>query len=183
MQKEAAKKEIAKLVERFGEHIESYKKGSYNETQTRVEYINPLFKALGWDVDNKEGKAQAYQDVIHEDKLKIGGSTKAPDYCFKIGSDKKFFVDAKKPSVDIKGDTAPAYQVRRYGWNAKLPISIVTDFEEFAIYDCSYKPSQKDKAAVEALIELGAQIQMVRLRRAKEEVKEVMSFGEETGIR
>ncbi|MCD4772336.1 MAG: N-6 DNA methylase, partial [Bacteroidales bacterium] len=61
---------------------------------------------------------------------------------------RKFFVDAKKPSINIKGDISPAYQVRRYGWSAKLPISIVTDFEEFSIYDCSKKPNQTDKASV-----------------------------------
>ncbi len=45
------------------------------------------------------------------------------------------------------------------------------------------KPSQRDKAAVEALIELGARIQMIRLRRAKKEVKEVMDYGKELGVR
>jgi len=41
----------------------------------------------------------------------------------------------------MKEDITPAYQVKRYGWNAKLSISIVTDFEKFAIYDCSKKPN------------------------------------------
>jgi len=38
--------------------------------------------------------------------------------------------------------------VRRYGWSAKVPISIVTDFEEFSIYDCTKKPKPTDKASV-----------------------------------
>ena len=42
---------------------------------------------------------------------------------------------------------APAYQVRLYGWNAKLAISVVTDFEEFAVYECSKKPLKTDKAS------------------------------------
>lgn len=58
-----------------------------------------------------------------------------------------FFVEAKKPSVIIKDDTQPAYQVRRYGWSAKLSISIITDFEEFAIYDCTKKPNPADKSS------------------------------------
>ncbi|MFA6598176.1 MAG: N-6 DNA methylase, partial [Ignavibacteriaceae bacterium] len=74
---------------------------------------------------------------------------KAPDYSFRANSDKKlFFVEAKKPSVVIKDDIHPAYQVRHYGWNGKLSISIVTDFEEFAIYDCTKKPLKTDKASV-----------------------------------
>jgi hypothetical protein len=36
--------------------------------------------------------------------------------------------------------------VRRYAQSAKLPLSIVTDFEEFAVYDCHIKPDQNDNA-------------------------------------
>jgi predicted type IV restriction endonuclease len=71
--KEEAYNKIATLVEHFKEHIEVYKQGQYNETQTRREYIDPLFKALGWDIDNEQGLAEAYKEVIHEDKIKIGG--------------------------------------------------------------------------------------------------------------
>ncbi len=68
-------------------------------------------------------------------------STKAPDYCFRIGGTRKFFLEAKAPSVNIKDDPEPAYQLRRYAWSAKLPLSILTDFEEFAVYDCRVKPA------------------------------------------
>jgi len=146
--KEKAYNKIKELVERFQEHVEEYKRNNYNEHQTRVDYINPFFKALGWDMDNEQGFAEAYREVIHEDKVKIGSSTKAPDYGFTLFGQRKFFVDAKKPAVNIKGDIAPAYQVRRYGWSAKVPISIVTDFEEFSIYDCTKKPKPTDKASV-----------------------------------
>ena len=146
--KEQAYKTLKKLIVRFDDHIDTYKKGYYNETQTRIDYINPFFKALGWDIDNEQGLAEAYREVIHEDKIKIGGTTKAPDYCFTVYGQRKFFVDAKKPSVNIKSDISPAYQVRRYGWSAKLPIAIVTDFEEFSIYDCSKKPNQNDRPSV-----------------------------------
>ena len=146
--KEEAYNQISSLVERFTEQLPSYKKSDYNETQTRLDFINPFFKALGWDVDNSQGNAQAYREVIHEDKVKIGGATKAPDYSFRLpGGKRLFFVEAKKPSVLVKEDVAPAYQVRRYGWNAKLPISLITDFEEFAVYDCTKKPNQNDKAS------------------------------------
>jgi len=147
--KEAAYKKISELVERFDEQFNSYKKADYNETLTRRDFIDPFFKALGWDIDNEEGYAEAYREVIHEDKVKIGKATKAPDYSFKLSGGKRlFFVEAKKPSVAVKDDILPAYQVRRYGWSAKLSISIITDFEEFAIYDCTKKPNPADKASV-----------------------------------
>ena len=147
--KQVAFKKITELIQRFDEQFDSYKNSGYNETLTRRDFIDPFFKALGWDVDNQQGYAEAYREVIHEDRVKVGGATKAPDYSFRIGGNKRlFFVEAKKPSVVIKDDIIPAYQVRRYGWNAKLAISIVTDFEEFAIYDCTRKPFPTDKVSV-----------------------------------
>mgnify|MGYP000392133947 CR=1 FL=1 len=138
---------ILELTDRFRYNLDSYKSGKYNETQVRLEYINPLMEELGWDVTNKNGYSEAYKDVIHEDAIKVGGVTKAPDYCFRIGGTRKFFLEAKKPSVNIKEDIHPAYQLRRYAWSAKLPLSILTDFEEFAVYDCRVKPVKTDKAS------------------------------------
>src|SRR5881396_3507949 len=138
---------IADLVERFEQQGDAYKSGRYNEAQLRKEFVDPMFKALGWDMENISGYAEAYKDVIHEDAIKVGGATKAPDYCFRIGGTRKFFLEAKKPSIDIKGDPGPAYQLRRYAWSAKLPLSVLTDFEEFAVYDCQVKPSPADKAS------------------------------------
>jgi type I restriction-modification system DNA methylase subunit len=138
---------IKELTETFDYNLEAYKKGSYNETQTRREFIDPFFEELGWDVANKQGYAEAYKDVIHEDAIKVGGVTKAPDYCFRIGGARKFFLEAKKPSINLQEDILPAYQLRRYGWSAKLPLSILTDFEEFAVYDCRVKPVKTDKVS------------------------------------
>lgn len=147
--KEVAYQKISELVVRFEEQIDSYKNANYNETLTRRDFIDPFFKALGWDIDNEQGYAEAYREVIHEDRVKIGKATKAPDYSFKLpGGKRLFFVEAKKPSVVVKDDILPAYQIRRYGWSAKLPVSIITDFEEFAIYDCTKKPFPTDKASV-----------------------------------
>jgi type I restriction-modification system DNA methylase subunit len=139
---------VLALVERFESNCDAYRSANYNETRARREFIDPFFKALGWDIDNEQGYAEAYKDVIHEDAIKIGEATKAPDYCFRIGGTRKFFVEAKKPAVDIKNDVNPAFQVRRYAWTTKLPLSIVSNFEEFAVYDCRVKPDQKDKASV-----------------------------------
>ena len=147
--KQTAKEKIECLVIRFEEQFESYKNSDYNETLTRRDFIDPFFKALGWDIDNESGYAEAYREVIHEDKVKVSDSIKAPDYSFRlVGGKRLFFVEAKKPSISVKEDIQPAYQVRRYGWSAKLPISIITDFEEFSIYDCTKKPKPTDKPPV-----------------------------------
>jgi len=139
---------VVELVGRFRRNLDVYKRDDYKEARVRVEFIDPLFEALGWDVRNVRGYAEQYKDVVHEDTLKVGSEARAPDYCFRVGGVRKFFLEAKKPSVSVKGDVGPAYQLRRYAWSAKLPLSVLTDFEEFAVYDCRQKPKPDDKASV-----------------------------------
>jgi type I restriction-modification system DNA methylase subunit len=143
-----APKSIIDLVARFSQNIASYSDSKYKEAHVRQEFINPFFEALGWDIANKQGFAEAYKEVINEDAVTVGTATKAPDYAFRIGGTRKFFVEAKTPSVNIKEDIGPAFQLRRYAWSAKLPLSVLTDFEEFAVYDCRIKPYKNDKASV-----------------------------------
>jgi type I restriction-modification system DNA methylase subunit/predicted type IV restriction endonuclease len=144
---------VGELVERFHAHRETYHGGQYHEAQLREDFLNPFFEALGWDVHNRKGYAEAYREVIHEDAIKIGGRTKAPDYCFRAGGGQRsFFVEAKKPSVDIGEAAGPAFQLRRYAWSAKLPVSILSDFEHLAVYDCRIRPDKTDKAATARII-------------------------------
>ena len=142
-----APENIRVLVDRFGTNLDQLRSAAYNETQIRREYLDPLFMALGWDVDNRQGFALPYREVIHEDSIIVAGGTKAPDYSFRVGGVRKFFVEAKKPSVNLKEDAHPAFQLRRYAWSANLPLSILTDFEEFAVYDCHTRPTKLDKAS------------------------------------
>ncbi|MFH1011711.1 MAG: TaqI-like C-terminal specificity domain-containing protein [bacterium] len=143
---------IKELVEHFQRNRDACHSPLYNETQLRREFLDRFFEELGWDVQNKQGYSEAYKDVVHEDAIKAGEGTKAPDYCFRIGGTRKFFVEAKKPAINIKEDPSPAFQLRRYAWSAKLPLSILTDFEEFAVYDCRIRPHQTDKASAARLI-------------------------------
>ena len=145
--KEEAYNGIKELVEKFKSNYEQFTKDDYNETLTRQDFINPFFELLGWDISNKAGYSQVYREVIHEDKVRVGKETKAPDYSFRIGGNRVFFVEAKKPSRNLKDNSEAAYQIRRYIWSGGLPISILTDFEEMAIYDRSKKPSPNDKAS------------------------------------
>ena len=96
--------EIRRLVRQFDEHRDAYRRGDYNETELRRDFLDPFFAALGWDVHNAQGYAEAYRDVIHEDSLRVEKTVKAPDYCFRIGGVRKFFVEAKRPSVDVRQD-------------------------------------------------------------------------------
>lgn len=140
---------IHKLVETFEQNLESYR-SSKNETELRRQFLDPFFTALGWDVANEKGYDEAGKEVTHEFSVDVAGQQKKADYAFRVGRGEKFdfLVEAKKPSVKIESNQDSAFQIRRYGWSAKLPINILTDFEHFAIYDCRTKPNYSDKASI-----------------------------------
>lgn len=135
------------LVDRFHTNIEFYKdtRNAYNEHSCRIEYIDPLLKLLGWDVANEKGLAPQYREVIAEN---YSTRTDRPDYTVTLRGVPKFFVEAKKPAVDITRDAAPAVQTRKYGWNAKHRLAVLTNFEHLAIYDTCHIAHEDDGAAV-----------------------------------
>jgi len=150
----AAPAAIRELVSTFARNRDSYRSDAFNELQLRHQFLNPLFASLGWDVENRQGYAEAYKDVVLEESIKVGGATRAPDYSFRIGGVRKFFVEAKKPAVSVSHDVGTAFQLRRYAWSAKLPLSVLTDFEEFAVYDCRLRPQKDDPASTARTIYL-----------------------------
>ena len=99
---------VKRLVDHFDQNRDSYLSGSYNEAQLRHEFLGPFFEALGWDVYNHQGSAMPYRDVIFEDSLKVGGATKAPDYCFRIGGKRVFSLEVKESPVSWAHEPTPA---------------------------------------------------------------------------
>ncbi|HEX8598645.1 MAG TPA: N-6 DNA methylase [Chloroflexia bacterium] len=157
---------VRELVDRFpSKRTPSFQ--TLNETSVRREFLDPFFAALGWDVENTRGNPADYKEVIHEDRIRIPGGKKRlnegedetdekrgttrlkmPDYAFRLGGKRKFFVEAKRPTSRLRSDPKPARQLRRYGWSAKLPLGVVTDFQEFCVYDCRQEPRATDNADV-----------------------------------
>ena len=144
---EIGKEEIVRLCKYFTTNKQAFLAPGVKEAHIRQNLIDPLFDALGWDVGNKSMIAPQYREVIPEDSLDVEGQQRAPDYTFRVGTMAKFYAEAKKCGVNIGSDPAPAFQLRRYGWSAKLAVSILTDFEEFAIYDCTMRPHPNEKAS------------------------------------
>lgn len=144
---ERGKEEIVKLCHFFTINRQAFLAPGVNEAQVCLSLINPLFEALGWDVGNKAMIAPQYREVIPEDSLDIEGHQRFPDYAFRVGSLPKFYAEVKKCDVNIGEDPAPAFQLRRYGWSAKLGVSILTNFAELGIYDCTLRPRLSEKAS------------------------------------
>ena len=62
--------QVLRLIDKFAGNRKFYTSGAFNETQTRVEFIDPFFEALGWDIHNRGGSYELYKDVVHEDAIK-----------------------------------------------------------------------------------------------------------------
>lgn len=128
---------IYQLVEKFDRDKPD------SETELRIQFVDPLFSELGWEVRDK-------QQVRHEPRVIVREAgferSKKPDYSFHIGNTRHFFVETKMPQKNLKLDPTPAFQLRRYGYSGKTPASVLTDFEEFCVYDCRVRPYQNDRA-------------------------------------
>lgn len=141
---------IKELIDKYESDRDNCLKSGYNETQVRNDFIDPLLKCFGWDVDNTKGKTHFLRDVIQEEYIEVEDSEtkKNPDYTLRVNGSRKLFVEVKKPSVNINNSSKSAFQTRRYGWNANLGISILTNFENLIIYDCRLKPNSTDNEHV-----------------------------------
>lgn len=137
---------IKTLIEKYQAQRAYYLTSKYNETLLRSDFLDPFFELLGWDIKNHTGKSTNEREVILEEALKgdIAEHSKKPDYTFRLFSERKYFLEAKKPSVSIETNNETAKQVRRYGFTAKLKISILSNFEYLLIYDTSIKVEQDD---------------------------------------
>lgn len=140
--------EIKVLIRKFSLDEERYRSIHYKELSLRTDYLNPVFELLGWDIRNERSTNFTDREVILEYAVKVEGISKSPDYAFLVENQKKFFVEAKRPAINIAQDRSVSYQIRRYCWSAGLPFGIVTDFEEWAIYDCRAIPDPEDSPYV-----------------------------------
>ena len=146
--KEESLEQLKVLISAFEREYAIYKTTQYSEAQLRIDFLNPLLKTFGWDVDNEQGKSQFLREVIQEESIDVEEedvvTKKNPDYTLRIQGIRKLFIEAKKVSIDLDKTNKPAFQTRRYGWNANLGISILTNFEILSIYDCRLKPVVND---------------------------------------
>lgn len=129
------------LVDTFSTNLQEYKSPRYNETETRREFIDPFFEILGWDMTNRRGISPRLREVMPENYLT---NTSRPDYAFTLSGVKKFFVEAKKPSVNIVNHLNSIFQARSYGWSGGHLIVVLTNFDELLIYDSTVPPNDGD---------------------------------------
>ena len=116
--------------------------------ETIRSWINEFLLIFGWDVMDT---SQVLQEKVlsNEEKEKlaaIGSTSTRPDYTLKVGGQKLTFLDAKSVYVNIENDAKAAFQIKSYGWSIMAPCSFLTNFEELAIYNCTYVPEKDQRA-------------------------------------
>jgi adenine-specific DNA-methyltransferase len=139
MTRAQAKKQLAELVSKFESNLAFYKSDRFNEANTRQQFLNPFWRAFGWNLDD-------FNEVELEYDVPIGNREhlKYADYVFKINGRPAFIVEAKKPATDLKNADV-VFQVKRYGYNLQtVNFAVLTDFEEFRVFDCGIEPIYKN---------------------------------------
>ncbi len=112
-------------------------------------WIDELLSVFGWYVQNtlqvltEHALGSEERSRLHD----IGSTNTRPDYTLVNGNVTLSFVDAKSLAVNIENDKDVAFQIRSYGWSAGVAFSFVTNFEQFAIYDCSEMPRIYEEAS------------------------------------
>ena len=130
--------ELSRLVEQFERNIGQYRSNNYDEASLRQEFLNPLFRALGWDIENKAGLIPQHREVEIESRTQIAGRQKRADYLFRTDRQDRFICEAKKPAEVLH--SRYAFQAKRYAWNKGLVLAVLTDFEEMLVYVVGSKP-------------------------------------------
>jgi adenine-specific DNA-methyltransferase len=134
-QKSAFSKErIEALVAKY-KSLTPQQRKALNESQNCKDFILPLFGALGWDVYSEE--------VATEEN--IGG--KRADYTFRLNGVAKFFLEAKKPGVDLHQENF-AEQAISYAWHKSVPWAILTNFETLKVFSAEWDEVDPERSLV-----------------------------------
>jgi len=133
---ESFEKELNRLVRIFERNLAAYKSAGYDEASLRQEFLNPFFRALGWDIENKAGLIPAHREVVAESRTDIGRA----DYLFRPERKPRFVCEAKKPAEELHGGFA--MQSKRYAWTIGVRLALLSDFEELKIYVVTGNPDK-----------------------------------------
>ena len=130
--------ELSRLVAKFERELQTVTDPGYSEARLRQDYLDPLIRALGWDLENHAGLVQSKREIEIESRTDIAGRAKRADYLFRTDGHDRFICEAKKPREEL-GPRA-AFQAKRYAYNKTVALALLTDFEELKIYIVGGKP-------------------------------------------
>ncbi|HJX50914.1 MAG TPA: type I restriction enzyme HsdR N-terminal domain-containing protein, partial [Candidatus Nanoarchaeia archaeon] len=117
MDKETAKQEVGKIVNKFLAIPKSELDGM-KEEQIKFRFIEPLLKALGWELE----------DINKEERVLKGRA----DYILRIGNQQKLVIEAK--ATDIKLEEKEGRQAVSYAHHKNIKFSVLTNFKQIRVY-------------------------------------------------
>jgi hypothetical protein len=141
--KEESKEKIKALVGKYKKKLYINSVGTdCNLSYIEDKFIKPLFKYLNWNVTN-EGILNPYKS---EFIVQAGSSDgKEPDYLLQLDGKKHFYIEAKHTRYDLQKRTDYIWQAYSYSYSTqsgaafdKVDFALLTDFEEFRFFDCTF---------------------------------------------
>jgi Restriction Enzyme Adenine Methylase Associated len=117
--------ELEAVLREVGERIERHRGTHIGEQNTKLALINPVLRALGWNVEDLE-------DVRHE--FRLVPADKPVDYALMLARSPRLFVEAKGLDEDL-GDRRWANQIISYATVAGVEWVVLTNGDEYRIYN------------------------------------------------
>jgi type I restriction-modification system DNA methylase subunit len=130
---ETAYSEIEKLVQRF-KNTPAASRKAMNENATRQGFILPMFRALGWDIEN-------VNEVSPEEKVSRGWV----DFSFRIGGVPRYFLETKRANEDLN-DPRWVKQAIDYAWTKSVTWALLSDFEGLRVFNAEWKEENPFRA-------------------------------------
>ena len=121
---------IKQLVDKYYSLEKDGKLKDYKEEETKKSFIQPLFSALGWNMEDSE-------EVSAEEIVK----NKRADYAFKIEGIPKFFLEAKSLKEEDIINLNYVEQAIDYAWMKSCTWAILTNFRTLVVYNAEQKSS------------------------------------------
>src|SRR3990172_8853884 len=131
--KEYAFTETERLIKNF-KNLPGKKRKEMNEMQTRLGYILPLFRALGWDTSN-------LNELSPEEKVSRGWV----DFSFRIGGVPRFFLETKRADENLN-DPRWVKQAIDYAWTKNVTWALLSDFEGLRVFNAEWKEANPFRA-------------------------------------
>jgi len=131
MEEKRVKEELQKLIDKFERIKNEGKYKTYNEENTKKDFILPLFRILGWNVEDS-GEVKAEEKV----------SKKRVDYAFRLHGVPKFYLECK-PFREFISDPKYAKQAIEYAWNKSVTWAILCNFEGIRVFNAEWKWDDK----------------------------------------
>jgi predicted type IV restriction endonuclease len=145
------------------EKIARYAGKEVNEQNTKTALIDPVLRALGWDLGDLEEVQQEYKRRPRD---------KPVDYALLVLRTPRLFVEAKALGQDLK-DRKWANQVMGYATVAGVEWVVITNGDEYRIYNaCAAVPVEEKVFRTVALSDPNSPVEETLSLLSKERIRE-----------